>query len=185
MQALPCGGSFSHVVDSSTPLRSGRNDRTGGRVWFLLVTVPSFRAGTAHRPFPTVRLGLFTFAPIVSTMRNAALPVFRTTAVVKYPNQRNRRKRPMCRSGNAPNTTRADKTEQPPDMSVRANAVSRGIYSSCKLYLVLVHYPTWWIPPLRFAAVGMTQWGDVFGYYRKQFRPFGPERHTGRSPRFR
>ena len=27
--------------------------------------------------------------------------------------------------------------------------------------------------------------GDVFWYYREQFRPFGPERHTGRSLRFR
>ena len=27
--------------------------------------------------------------------------------------------------------------------------------------------------------------GDVFWYYRKQFRPFGPERHAGRSLRFR
>ena len=35
------------------------------------------------------------------------------------------------------------------------------------------------------AAVGMTKRGDVFRYYREQFRPFGPERHIGRSLRFR
>ena len=33
---------------------------------------------------------------------------------------------------------------------------SRGIFPSCRFYLVLVLSPTWWIPPLRFAAVGMT-----------------------------
>ena len=33
------------------------------------------RPGTAHRPFPTVRLGMVTFAPVVPTMRNAALPL--------------------------------------------------------------------------------------------------------------
>ena len=36
---------------------------------------------------------------------------------------------------------------------------SRGIFPSCWFYLVLVHSPTWWIPPLRFAPVGMTKWG--------------------------
>ena len=73
-----------------------------------------FERGTAHRPFPTVRLGLFTFAPAVSTMRNVALPVFRITAVVKYPNQRNRRERPVCRSGGVANTTRAGERNHPP-----------------------------------------------------------------------
>ena len=73
-----------------------------------------FWRGTAHRPFPTVRLGLFTFAPAVSTMRNVALPVFRTTAVVKHPNQRNRRERPVCRSGGVANTTRADERNHSP-----------------------------------------------------------------------
>ena len=36
-----------------------------------------------------------------------------------------------------------------PHMSFRANAVSRGIHASCRFYLVVVHHPTWWIPPLR------------------------------------
>ena len=39
--------------------------------------------------------------------------------------------------------------EPPPDMSFRANAVSRGIFPSGKFYLVVVLCPTWWIPPLR------------------------------------
>ena len=34
---------------------------------------------------------------------------------------------------------------------------SRGIFPSSKLYLVVILPPTWWIPPLRFAAVGMTK----------------------------
>ena len=34
-------------------------------------------------------------------------------------------------------------------LSFRANAVSRGIHASSKFYLVVVHFPTWWIPPLR------------------------------------
>ena len=86
----------------------------------------------------------------------------------------------MCRSGNAPDTTRADKTEPPPDMSFRANAVSRGIYSSCKFIL------RWFINPRggflhsADATVGMTKMGDVFWYYQKQFRPFG--RGTAHRP---
>ena len=35
------------------------------------------------------------------------------------------------------------------------------------------------------APVGMTERRYVFWYYREQFRPFGPERHTGRSLWFR
>ena len=33
LQILSCGGSLSNVVDSSTPLRCGRNDITGGRFY--------------------------------------------------------------------------------------------------------------------------------------------------------
>ena len=50
---------------------------------------------------------------------------------------------------NVSNRTRGDKTEPPPEMSFRANEVSRGIFPSGKLYLVVVYYPTEWIPPLR------------------------------------
>ena len=63
--------------------------------------------------------------------------------------------------------------------------MSRGIYSSCKLCLVLVHSSSWWIPPLRFAAVGMTKWGDVFGIIGNSSVLSGAERHIGRSLRFR
>ena len=54
-----------------------------------------------------------------------------------------------------------------PDMSFRASAASRGIFPSCRFYLVVVLSPTWWIPPLRFAAVGMTYWKVI---------PFCPHR---------
>ena len=87
MQAFPCGGFSSNVVDSSAPLRYGRNDRrfcvgwyklkcttsglaaNGGRLPPLHCVVPFNRTGcirkapgTAHRPFPTVSLvgGFFT-----------------------------------------------------------------------------------------------------------------------------
>ena len=40
------------------------------------------------------------------------------------------------------------KRNHPPMMSSRANVVSRGIFPSSKLYLVVISYPTWWIPPL-------------------------------------
>ena len=80
--------------------------------------------------------------------------------------------------------TRADKTEPPPDMSFRGSAASRGIFLSGKFYLVLVLSPTWWIPPLRFAAVGMT---DVSPFVRCKFEcttmpalPPGPD--GGRLP---
>ena len=48
-----------------------------------------------------------------------------------------------------PNTTCVVEWYHPPDRSFRANAVSRGIFPSCRFYLAAVHYPTWWIPPLR------------------------------------
>ena len=86
--------------------------------------------------------------------------VSNTTHVVErcHP-QRNRR------GGNLPPATSRIQpvwlNETTPDMSFRANAVSRGIYSSCNFYLVSVPLPTWWIPPLRFAPVGMTKTGYV------------------------
>ena len=50
-------------------------------------------------------------------------------------------------------------------MSFRANAVSRGIHASCRFYLVLVHYPTWWIPPLR-CRYGRNDRRFWFGCYK-------------------
>ena len=50
---------------------------------------------------------------------------------------------------------RTKRNHLPTCHSERTN-VSRGIFPSSKFYLVLVLLPTWWIPPLRFAAVGMT-----------------------------
>ncbi len=66
--------------------------------------------------------------------------------------------------------------EPPPDMSFRANAVSRGIHSSCRFYLVVVHYSTWWIPPLRWRYGRNDSMGGHFLLCRKQFCPFRCER---------
>ena len=74
LQALPCVGSFFIVVDSSAPLRCGRNDKMGGRFWYYRKQFRPFGCGTAHRPFPTVSLGGSASAPVVPTMRNAARP---------------------------------------------------------------------------------------------------------------
>ena len=111
-----------------------------------------------------VRQGSFLFAFISvdfdSLRRAAPCNVSNTTHVVErcHP-QRNRR------GGNLPSATSRIQpvwlNETTPDMSFRANAVSRGIYSSCNFYLVSVPLPTWWIPPLRFAPVGMTKTGYV------------------------
>ena len=49
----------------------------------------------------------------------------------------------------AANTTCVDKTEPPPTCHSERTNVSRGIFPSGKFHLVLVHFPTWWIPPLR------------------------------------
>ena len=54
--------------------------------------------GTAHRPFPTVRLGMPTSAPIVPITYNAISPVHRIHRLKAFTNQRNRRERPVCRS---------------------------------------------------------------------------------------
>ena len=59
---------------------------------------------------------------------------------------------------NVSKTTCVDKTEPPPDMSFRGSAAGRGIYSSGNLYLVLVHPPTWWIPPLRYGRNDIRFW---------------------------
>ena len=91
----------------------------------------------------------------------------------------------MCRSGNAPDTTRADKTEPPPDMSFRANAVSRGIYSSCKFTLCWFLYPRGGFLHSADATVGMTKMGTFSGIIRNSSVLSGAERHTGRSLRFR
>ena len=50
---------------------------------------------------------------------------------------------------------------------------SGGIFPSSRLYLVLVHFPTWWIPPLRFAAVGMTYLGGGFVYLHRLYMQRG------------
>ena len=44
-------------------------------------------------------------------------------------------------------------------MSFRGSEASRGIFPSSWFYLVLVHYPTWWIPPLRLRCGRNDKWG--------------------------
>ena len=57
-----------------------------------------------------------------------------------------------------PNTTCLAEQNHPPTCHSERAKASRGIFPSYMFYLVLVYFPTWWIPPLRFATVGMTYW---------------------------
>ena len=52
LQILSCGGSSTNVVDSSTPLRCGRNDKMGERFLVLSVTAPSFRVRNGTQAVP-------------------------------------------------------------------------------------------------------------------------------------
>ena len=66
--------------------------------------------------------------------------------------------------------------EPPTDMSFRANAVSRGTFPSCRFYLVVVHYPTWWIPPLRLRCgrndtIGGRFYGFAYSFQSVSRRP--------------
>ena len=83
-------------------------------------------------------------------INNGQLTIMGATKVVlMYPSVKVCRERPMCRSAAFRTYPVSIKQNHPPIMSFRANAVSRGIHPSSKFYLVVVHYPTWWIPPLR------------------------------------
>ena len=63
-----------------------------------------------------------------------------------------------------PNITCADEWNHPPTCHSERTNVSRGIFPSCRFYLVSVLSATWWIPPLRFASVGMTYLRGDFVY---------------------
>ena len=72
-QKVPTQGKICHSGRFLDSLRSlGMTCR--GAVPVYLHRLYSPRNGTAHRPFPTVRLGRIPFAPVVSAMHNAALP---------------------------------------------------------------------------------------------------------------
>ena len=60
-----------------------------------------------------------------------------------------------------PNTTSMVEWNHLPTCHSEGANASRGIFPSCRFYLVVVLSPTWWIPPLRFATVGMTYQGAV------------------------
>ena len=142
-------------------------------------SVLSGRNGTQAVPY------VFADRSVFSTNASKKPLFFRKSRLKGETFQRYCRERPMCRSGGVAKTTHVDKTEPSPDMSFRANAVSRGIFPSCRFYLVLVPLPTWWIPPLRFAPVGMTYGGTFSGIIGNSSVLSGAERHTGRSLRFR
>ena len=100
-----------------------------------------------------------------------ALRIAGTTGAKGDQTESHCRERPMCRSVTSRLKPVRTKQNHPSIMSFRANVVSRGIFPSGKFYLVVVHYPTWWIPPLRL-RYGRNDMTGVFLYYRKWFRPF-------------
>ena len=146
--------------------------------------------------------GVAAFAHTVKKTR-----VFEKRWLNQGTHQRNRRERPVCRSGGVTNTTPAGERyhppplgspsgragsaqprlrgpysvihctnngpqrENPPDLSFRANAVSRGIHPSGKFYLVVISYPTWWIPPLRLRCGRNDKPGGVFYFSALPTKP--------------
>ena len=63
---------------------------------------------------------------------------------------------------NVTNRTREEKQNHLPICHSEGAKASRGIFPSCKFYLVLVLCPTWWIPPLRLRCGRNDTIGDVF-----------------------
>ena len=81
----------------------------------------------------------------------------------------------MCRSGDVADITCAVEWNHPPACHSERTNVSRGIYSSSKLYLVLVPCSTWWIPPLRLRC-GRNDRRFCIGCYKSECptcRPLG------------
>ena len=76
-------------------------------------------------------------------------------------------------------------TKPPTDMSFRGSEASRGIFPSCKLFLVLVILATWEDPstPFHFGRDDISRGGSVLS--ARIITGTSPERHTGRSLRFR
>ena len=62
-----------------------RNDMSGGGSGLYAQGLSLQRPGTAHRPFPTVRLGLIPSAPIVPTMENAVPHLIHRLRAVPLP----------------------------------------------------------------------------------------------------
>ena len=78
MQALSCGGSLSHVVDSSTPLRCGRNDIRGDVFCFFGGTFRPF--GAERHTGRSLRFCWGTLLlPVVPTMSNVVLSAMGNT----------------------------------------------------------------------------------------------------------
>ena len=94
-------------VDSSTPLRSGRNDISEGGFVYLH-GLHSERSGTAHRPFPTVSLIGECFQPVYSVDGRYGVVCYRNNRRRGRHTESHCRERPMCRSGDVANITCAD-----------------------------------------------------------------------------
>ena len=99
--------------------------------------------------------------------------------------QRNRRERPMYRSGNDAIITHAVERNHPP--TCHSEGAQRVEESTQVASFIL-----WWFFLQRGgflhsagAAVGMTKWGNVSGIIGNSSVLSGAERHTGRSLRFR
>ena len=163
------------------PTMHNRNDMSGDDS-VLPTQVVIATPGTAHRPFPTVRLGKFTFAAAVSTIRNAMLHVLRTQRLKTSAYQRTRRERPMCRSARERTEALPIKTRHVPHLCHSDRSVS-GVEEST----------TWDDEPTQdktcylgrflgsLRSLGMT-WREVIPFcLHGGCNCHAPERHIGRS----
>ena len=76
LQFLECFRSYRPSSVSAAPSQLPRRGSSCTMLWGAGGYWKRFRpftCGTAHRPFPTVRLGLIPFAPVVPIITNAAL----------------------------------------------------------------------------------------------------------------
>ena len=89
---LSCGGSLSYVVDSSTPLRSGRNDIMGGRLYGFAYCFQS----VSRCPAALIRLAQASQLP----PREAFVPCFRGSGF------------PVRREGKAPRPSPSGKGDR-------------------------------------------------------------------------
>ena len=170
---LSCVGPSSNVVDSSTPLRCGRNDIP--ERWFCLPTQVVFATspGTARRPFPTVSLVGGFFHPhrlylsrCLAMNYRRYIAWFHLTATFRI--------QPVGLNGTTPRYViprermRVEESSQVADFILWWFLYQRGGF---------LHSAD--------AAVGMTYLGGGFVYPRRLYLQRFPERHAGRSLRFR
>ena len=133
-------------------LRYGRNDTTGGRLYgfaycFWNVSRRPAPSSVRAAPCQLPRRGSFC-----TGLWGGGFTGTPQGSSQNLPHRgRGTARRRWMRGGTALYVvgTVGAEVKRSPHMSFRANAVSRGIFPSCRFYLVVVHYPTWWIPPLR------------------------------------